>query len=64
MKTLTLKCVECHKIARFTGKNVDEIIAKIDKAKWRDRPKPDGDLCPDCDEKLIDQPYDYENDLD
>jgi hypothetical protein len=60
MKTLTLKCIECGKVARFTGENIDVILPKVDASKWRDRPEPEGDLCPKCDEKYMDEPFDYE----
>jgi len=48
MTALELTCRTCGKKKMFTGKNIPEIMAAVDKAEWVDHPKADGDSCPDC----------------
>ncbi len=57
MKYLTQRCRDCENILDVKGKDVDEIIAGIDKSGWLDFPETDhlkslgrriSYLCPEC----------------
>jgi len=50
MKHIKLKCCVCGKTTTIHGNNADEVIKKIDKSGWHDRPAPYGDICPDCED--------------
>jgi len=45
--SLTLRCA-CGATRRFSGEDVDAIIEAVDASGWRDRLRPDTDVCPAC----------------
>lgn len=53
MKVLKLGCVDCGKSLVLCGKDVDEIIRKIEESDWHDFPTKDGigARCPPCEKQ-------------
>jgi len=50
MKSITLIC-KCGKEIKIFGKDVKEIMEKIDDSGWTDMPRPEKDICQECLEK-------------
>ncbi len=48
MGQVMLSCRSCSRIKIFRGKDVKEVIRKIDESGWIDRPQEQGNSCPDC----------------
>ncbi len=51
LKVATLRCSSCKRTRRFTGRDVKEILAKIDASGWVDYPSKEKTIaarCPRC----------------
>jgi hypothetical protein len=51
VKTLILRCTSCKRTRKFTGRNANEIVPKIDRSGWHDYLDAEGNIvgrCPRC----------------